>query len=218
MKVDKQLKFKSHERMQVEFISNNVDVMTHDGLPSVARPSITQQSSIFLSCALSSVPLLFLDLRHHIISIVCFYTWTNTFVIVPTFLCLSNLLHSDIPTGTALFSPFLYLPQPQQNFHLSSTFSRDASWELSVYLYFYFSALLCTAIICIVLWSQLEYLSGRLLQPHGGIDRNGPFATEHRQDSVSSCPMEIHPSCQQVVVKWCSLCFINCVLFIGRAL
>ena len=36
MEVDKQLKFKSHERMQVEFISNNVDVMTHDCLSSVA--------------------------------------------------------------------------------------------------------------------------------------------------------------------------------------
>ena len=35
MEVDKQLKFKSHERMQVEFISN-VDVMTHDCLSSVA--------------------------------------------------------------------------------------------------------------------------------------------------------------------------------------
>ena len=29
MEVDKQLKFKSHKRMQVEFISNNVGVMTH---------------------------------------------------------------------------------------------------------------------------------------------------------------------------------------------
>ena len=36
MEVDKQLKFKSHQRMQVEFISNNVDVMTHDFLSSVA--------------------------------------------------------------------------------------------------------------------------------------------------------------------------------------
>ena len=36
MEVDKQLKFKSHEHMQVEFISNNVDVMTHDCLSSVA--------------------------------------------------------------------------------------------------------------------------------------------------------------------------------------
>ena len=34
--VNKQLKFKSHQRMQVEFISNNVDVMTHDCLSSVA--------------------------------------------------------------------------------------------------------------------------------------------------------------------------------------
>ena len=36
IEVDKQLKFKSQERMQVEFISNNVDVMTHDCLSSVA--------------------------------------------------------------------------------------------------------------------------------------------------------------------------------------
>ena len=36
MEVDKQLRFKSHQRMQVEFISNNVDVMTHDSLSSVA--------------------------------------------------------------------------------------------------------------------------------------------------------------------------------------
>ena len=36
MEVDKQLKFKSQERMQVEFISNNIDVMTHDSLSSVA--------------------------------------------------------------------------------------------------------------------------------------------------------------------------------------
>ena len=31
----KQLKFKSHKRMQVEFISNNIDVMTHHFLSSV---------------------------------------------------------------------------------------------------------------------------------------------------------------------------------------
>ena len=37
MEVDKQLKFKAHERMHVEFISNYVDVMmTHDCLSSVA--------------------------------------------------------------------------------------------------------------------------------------------------------------------------------------
>ena len=36
MEVDKQLKFKSHKRMQVEFISNSVDVITHDCLSSVA--------------------------------------------------------------------------------------------------------------------------------------------------------------------------------------
>ena len=38
--VDKQPKFKSHKRMQVEFISNNVDVMTHDCLSSTCGPSI----------------------------------------------------------------------------------------------------------------------------------------------------------------------------------
>ena len=36
MEVDKQLKFKSHKRMQVELISNNVDVMTHDCFSSLA--------------------------------------------------------------------------------------------------------------------------------------------------------------------------------------
>ena len=36
MEVDKQLRFKPHKSMQVEFISNNVDVMTHDCFPSVA--------------------------------------------------------------------------------------------------------------------------------------------------------------------------------------
>ena len=36
MEVGQQVKFKSHQRMQVEFISNNVDVMTHDCLYSVA--------------------------------------------------------------------------------------------------------------------------------------------------------------------------------------
>ena len=36
MEVDKQLKFKSLKRMQVEFISNNVYVMTLDCLSSVA--------------------------------------------------------------------------------------------------------------------------------------------------------------------------------------
>ena len=39
MEVDKQLKFKSHDRMQVEFISNNVHVMTQDCLSSVALAS-----------------------------------------------------------------------------------------------------------------------------------------------------------------------------------
>ena len=36
MEVDTQLIFKSHKRMHVEFISNNIDVMTHDCLSSVA--------------------------------------------------------------------------------------------------------------------------------------------------------------------------------------
>ena len=36
MEVDKQLKFKSYKRMQVKFISNNVDVMRHDCLSGVA--------------------------------------------------------------------------------------------------------------------------------------------------------------------------------------
>ena len=42
MEVDKQLKFKSHQRMQVEFISNNVEVMTHDCLSSVALALVDQ--------------------------------------------------------------------------------------------------------------------------------------------------------------------------------
>ena len=37
MEVDKRLKSKSHKRMQVELILNNVDVMTHDCLSSVAK-------------------------------------------------------------------------------------------------------------------------------------------------------------------------------------
>ena len=36
MEVDKQMKFKSQKHMQVELISNNIDVMTHDCLSSVA--------------------------------------------------------------------------------------------------------------------------------------------------------------------------------------
>ena len=36
MEVDMQVRFKSHQRMQVEFISNNVEVTTHDCLSSVA--------------------------------------------------------------------------------------------------------------------------------------------------------------------------------------
>ena len=43
MEVDKQLKFKSHQRMQVEFISNNVDVMTHDFLSCVGKPTVVVQ-------------------------------------------------------------------------------------------------------------------------------------------------------------------------------
>ena len=46
MEVDKQLKFKSHESMQVGFISNNVDVMIHDCLSSVALV-IAQRSACF---------------------------------------------------------------------------------------------------------------------------------------------------------------------------
>ena len=45
MEVDKQLKFKSHQRMQVEFISNNVDVMTHDCL-SICGPSIRSKATL----------------------------------------------------------------------------------------------------------------------------------------------------------------------------
>ena len=46
MEVDKQLKFKSHDRMQVEFISNNVDVMTHDCLSSVALALLNRLTNL----------------------------------------------------------------------------------------------------------------------------------------------------------------------------
>ena len=52
MEVAKQLKFKSHQRMQVEFISNNVDVMTHECLSSVALAldySVNDQALFTLS-------------------------------------------------------------------------------------------------------------------------------------------------------------------------
>ena len=49
MEVDKQLKFISHQRMQVEFISNNVDVMTHDCLSSVALALDTHIDVNFVS-------------------------------------------------------------------------------------------------------------------------------------------------------------------------
>ena len=50
MEVDKQLKFKSHQRMQVEFISNNVDVMTHDFLSSVALACLETLNYYTLLC------------------------------------------------------------------------------------------------------------------------------------------------------------------------
>ena len=55
MEVDKQLKFKSHQRMQVEFISNNVDVMIHDCLSSVALAlecDIAHRRSVAVLCML----------------------------------------------------------------------------------------------------------------------------------------------------------------------
>ena len=60
MEVDKQLKFKSHQRMQVEFISNNVDVMTHDFLSSVAlalgsRQRVDSVDSVIESSSLNCV-------------------------------------------------------------------------------------------------------------------------------------------------------------------
>ena len=51
MEVDKQLKFKSQERMQVEFISNNVDVMTHDCLSSVALALVSDVLIEFIASA-----------------------------------------------------------------------------------------------------------------------------------------------------------------------
>ena len=55
MEVDKQLKFKSHERMQVEFISSNVDVMTHDCLSSVALALLSPASSCQAESSFSSL-------------------------------------------------------------------------------------------------------------------------------------------------------------------
>ena len=48
MEVDKQLKFKSHKPMLAEFISNNIGVMTHDCLSSVALALVNSQW--FASC------------------------------------------------------------------------------------------------------------------------------------------------------------------------
>ena len=48
MEVDKQLKFKSHQRMQVEFISNNVDVMTHDFLSIVTALRLVHRNYIVI--------------------------------------------------------------------------------------------------------------------------------------------------------------------------
>ena len=53
--VDQQLKFKSHQRMQVEFISNNVDVMTHDCLSNVALAVDVMTHDFLSSVALALV-------------------------------------------------------------------------------------------------------------------------------------------------------------------
>ena len=50
MEVDKQQKFKSHKRMQVEFISKNVDVMTNDCLSGVALALPNQRMSTEVYC------------------------------------------------------------------------------------------------------------------------------------------------------------------------
>ena len=50
MEVDKQLKFNSHQRMQVEFISNNIDVMTHVCLSSLALALQTIAYKIYMKC------------------------------------------------------------------------------------------------------------------------------------------------------------------------
>ena len=50
MEVDKQLKFKTHKRMQVEFISNNVGVMTHGCLSSLALAYVSVQCTELVSC------------------------------------------------------------------------------------------------------------------------------------------------------------------------
>ena len=54
MEVDKQLKFKSNPRMQVEFISNNVDVMTHDCLSSVALAALFESTVGGVHCEAST--------------------------------------------------------------------------------------------------------------------------------------------------------------------
>ena len=54
MEVDKQLKFKLHKCMQVEFILNNIDVMTHDCLSSVTRSLVFTVNNhlIIIHCSL----------------------------------------------------------------------------------------------------------------------------------------------------------------------
>ena len=50
MEVDKQLKLKLHQRMQMEFISNKIDVMTHDCLSSVALALDSVGESPIVTC------------------------------------------------------------------------------------------------------------------------------------------------------------------------
>ena len=57
------LKFKSHQRMHVEFISNNVDVMTLDCLSSVALALINQEAIIAYKVINGTYPLK--DFRNH---------------------------------------------------------------------------------------------------------------------------------------------------------
>ena len=54
-KLTKQLKFKSHQCMHLEFISNNVDVMTHDYLSSVALALVASNTCVLYNLSLPTL-------------------------------------------------------------------------------------------------------------------------------------------------------------------
>ena len=93
MEVDKQLKFKSHERMRVEFISNNVDVMTHDCLSSVALALMVLYLDRMCQRALHAVLWSHIGtLRHRLAAEPCSIA--------------GLLFHSRCPSGTILLTPY----------------------------------------------------------------------------------------------------------------